>query len=129
MRKLTRIAAAASLAAAALGALAQGNPEYDLDIVDPAEWGTVFNNNGDVLVRATVVPDLAAGDQVELLVDGLSAAPPSAVLEFPLSGLTRGQHRLQARVIDATGNVGSVSPSSTFYVFQASRLFPNRRGK
>ena len=129
MRTLSSIVAAAALAVAALGASAQGVPNYDLDIVAPADGATVFSNTGDVLVRATAAPDLAKGDQVELLVDGVPAASPSATLEFPLSGIVRGQHMLQARIIDSAGNVGSVSPSSTFYVWHASRLFPNRHGK
>ena len=79
-------------------------------------------------VRVTVVPDLASGDQVELLVDGMPAAEPSTTLDFPLVGLVRGTHVLQARIIDSTGNVGSISPSITFYVWEASRLFPVRRG-
>ena len=101
---------------------------YQLDIVDPANQATVFNNSGDVLVRVTVVPDLAPGDRVELLVDGLPAAPPATTLDFSLSGLVRGTHMLQARIIDSTGNVGSISPSSTVYIWEDSGLFPVRRG-
>jgi hypothetical protein len=126
-RSLARIAAAALFAASTL-AFAQGDAGYQLDIVDPAYQSTVFSDPGDVTVSVTVVPDLANGDQVELLVDGLSAGPPSATLSFSLAGIPRGQHQLQARIIDSTGNVGSVSPSSTFYMWQASRLFPNRQG-
>ena len=128
MRTIARIATAAVLALAALGVSAQETSNYQVSIVDPAEEATVFNNSGDVLVRVTVVPSLASGDQVELLVDGFPAAAPGTTLDFPLSGLVRGTHKLQARIIDSTGNVGSVSPSSTFYVWEASRLFPVRRG-
>jgi hypothetical protein len=128
MRPLARIATAAVLALTALNVSAQDASRYQLDIVDPAELTTVFNNSGDVAVRVTVAPDLANGDQVELLVDGVPAAPPSTTLDFPLSGLVRGTHLLQARVIDSTGNVDSISPSTTFYVWEASRLFPTRRG-
>ncbi len=49
-----------------------------------------------------------------------------STLAFALSDIPRGEHQLQTRIIDSTGNVGSVSPSSTFYMWQASRLFPNR---
>jgi hypothetical protein len=117
-------ATAAVLAVAAPGVTPRGTPNYDLDIVNPADEATVFSDNGDVSVRATVVPDLANGDQVEFLVDGLPIAPPTSVLDFPLYGIVHGQHMLQARIIDSTGNVGSISPSRTFYVWQASLLFP-----
>jgi hypothetical protein len=119
---------AAAASSFGFGARAADPSKYQLDIVDPANQATVFNNSGDVSVRVTAVPDLANGDQVELLVDGVPAAPPSTTLDFPLSGLVRGTHMLQARIIDATGNVGSISPSSTVYIWEASRLFPVRRG-
>jgi hypothetical protein len=128
MRTLANITTAAVLAMAALGVSAQGTHDYRLEIVAPAEEATVFNNSGDVPVRITVTPDLAQGDQAELLVDGVPAAPPAATLDFQLSGLVRGTHMLQARIIDSTGNVAQISPSSTFYVWEASRLFPVRRG-
>jgi hypothetical protein len=126
MRTFYRIAAAGLLALPVLGVSAQGTPSYQLSIVNPGSDTTVFSDPGNVLVQAAIVPHLANGDQVELLVDGEPAGPPSTTLDFSLSGIPRGQHLLQARVIDSTGNVDAISPSSTFYVWQASRLFPNR---
>lgn len=129
MRALSRLAAAAAIALAGCGAFAQQVPGYDLGVVAPGNDATVFDDNGDVEVRVTVAPDLANGDQLELLLDGMPVAPPTMSLDYPLYGVMRGQHLLQARIIDATGNVGSISPPSTFYVWEASRLFPNRRGR
>lgn len=106
---------------------AQGIADYQLTIVNPPDEAAVFNDNGDVPVRATVMPDLAQGDQVELLVDGLPAAPASTALEFPLAGILPGPHRLQARILDATGNVRSVSPSIAFDVWQESLLLSTGR--
>jgi hypothetical protein len=126
MRILSSLFTAAVLAVPALGAAAPGPSSYDVEIVSPADLATVFSDTGDVPVRTTVVPDLSMGDRLELLVDGRSVAPPSAILEFPLSGITRGEHVLQARIIDSTGNVASTSPASVVYVWQASLLFPNR---
>ena len=126
MRMLLRIATAATLTVAALGVFAQGTPNYQLNILNPANGGTVFNNNGEVLAQASVVPGLADGDQVQMLVDGVPAAAPAASLEVPLSGINPGLHTLQARIIDAQGNAGPVSPSSTFNLWHASRLYPNR---
>jgi hypothetical protein len=127
MRALIRTTAAALVAVAALGASAQEASSYELGIVVPAAASTVFSDTGDVTVQASVVPELAPGDKVELLVDGAPAGPASASLDFALTGIPRGQHVLQARIIDASGNVGSVSPPDTFYVWAASLLFPNRK--
>jgi len=120
MRMDLRIASAAILAVAACGVSAQEIPNYRVSIVSPASEAAVFNDNGDVWVRATVAPGLAKGDQIELLVDGEPAGSPATRLEFRLSGIVPGPHLLQARIIDSTGNVGSISPSSFFYVWQTS---------
>ena len=126
MRTLLRLIAAAALAVPMLAA-AETARHYDVDIVSPADLATVFNDNGDFQVRTTVTPDLAAGDRLEFLVDGDPIGPPSPILEIPLYGITRGEHALQARIIDSTGNVASFSPPIVVYVWQASLLFPNRR--
>lgn len=112
--------AATLLAVAAFGALAQGapTPSYSLDIVSPSDGTAVFQDNGDVPIRAMVVPELADGDRVEFLLDGIPVGPPSQVLSVPLYGVLPGSHLLQARIIDATGNVGSISPSTNFDVWQ-----------
>jgi hypothetical protein len=131
-RTLTALAAGLILAigAGSLGALADdpGAP-YELGIATPADESTVFNDGGDVVVSVTIAPALASDDKVELLVDGVPIAPPMKSLDFPLTGITRGQHLLQARVIDATGNVSSISPATTVFMWEASRLFLNRRGR
>lgn len=113
------------LAVAAFAAVAQEttSPVYQLDIVSPLEDAIVFEDNGDVQIQATVVPDLADGDRVEFLLDGHPVGPPSTILEVPLYGIVRGPHLIQARIIDATGNVGSISPSKNFHVWQESLLW------
>jgi hypothetical protein len=127
MRMLSSLLAAAVLAAPTLGAAAPGASGYDIEIVSPTDQEAVFNDSGDFSVRTSVVPDLAMGDRLELLVDGTPVAPPSPILEYPLNGVTRGEHVLQARIIDSTGNVASTSQPSVVYVWQASLLFPGRR--
>ena len=127
MNLRARFILAAALAVPLLATAALPARAYDIDIVSPADLSTVFDNSGDFSVRMTVVPDLEAGDRLEFLVDGTPVGPPSPILEIPLQGIPRGEHVLQARVIDSTGNVGAMSPPSVVYVWQASLLFPNRR--
>ena len=126
MHRLSRFIAVAALAAP-MFVVAAPTGRYDVDIVSPGDLATVFSDSGDFSVRTKVVPDLAAGDRLEFLLDGTPIGPPSPILELPLYGITRGEHVLQARIIDSTGNVASVSPASVVYVWQASLLFPNRR--
>jgi hypothetical protein len=69
-----------------------------------------------------VGPELASGDDVEVLLDGEPLAAPASTLDFHVSGLAPGPHLLQARIIDSTGNVGSISPPSFFYVGESTPL-------
>jgi hypothetical protein len=127
-QKFARVAVVFTLAAvAATGVAAQGGSTYQLSIVSPADHSTVFSDSGDVTVKATIAPPLAQGERIEFLVDGMPAGLPTTSLNFSLSGTARGQHLLQARVIDTTGNVAAVSPADTFYVWAASVAFPNRQ--
>jgi hypothetical protein len=104
---------------------------YDsIAVAKPADGSTVFNNAGNVDVTVVVSPALraAAADQVVLLVDGHRAATQSAT-DFKLTGIVRGQHTLQAQVVDSSGKALIASKPVKFYMWQASRLFLNRRGK
>jgi hypothetical protein len=120
MRILSTLVTAAVLAVPAVGAAAPAAGSYEVDIVSPTDQQTVFSDSGDFSVQTMVVPDLAMGDRLEFLVDGEPVAPPSPILEFPLYGIPRGEHVLQARVIDSSGNVASISQPSVVYVWQAS---------
>jgi hypothetical protein len=128
MRILSSFVVAAGVALPALAAAVPGAAGYDVEIASPADQETVFSDSGDISVRTTVAPDLAMGDRLEFLLDGTPVAPASPILEFPLHGVARGTHVLQARILDSTGNVASISPPSVVYVWQASLLFPDRRG-
>jgi hypothetical protein len=44
-----------------------------------------------------------------------------------LDGIDRGSHSLQAVLLDANGNRIAASAPVTFYMWHASRLFPNRK--
>ena len=89
MHNVARATAAAMLAACAFGAAAQ----------QPAT----------PLVHVQVLPRLLEGDRVEVLVDGLPSAAPSKDLDFRLPPIAPGDHVLQARIIDWSGNVGGLS--------------------
>ena len=99
-------------------------------VTKPADGSTVFNNAGNMEVTVAVSPALraAAGDQIVLLVDGRRTAAQSAT-DFKLTGIVRGEHTLEAQVVDGSGNTLIASKPVKFYMWQASRLFLNRRGK
>ena len=112
-------------------AQARTTAAYDsIAVARPANDATVFDNGGNVDVTVAVSPalDKGAGDRIELILDGRRVSLQSAG-QFKLSGIARGEHSLEARVVDGSGNLLISSSPVKFHMWQASRLFPNRRGK
>lgn len=104
---------------------------YDsIAVVDPANDATVFDNAGNVTVTVAVSPGLrgSAGDQIALILDGRVASVRDAT-RFKLSEIARGEHTLEAQIVDRGGTVVISSNPVKIYLWQASRLFPARRGK
>ncbi len=104
---------------------------YDsIAVVQPANDTTVFDNAGNVDVTIAVSPELdtRAGDRVALVVDGRRTSVQAAT-QFKLFGITRGEHILEAQIVDRSGNTVISSDPVKFHLWQASRLFPGRRGK
>lgn len=91
-------------------------------ILHPAPDSMVFDNNGNVAVQVGVAPALRAGHAVELVLDGRPVSQQRDGF-FRLSGIDRGTHSLQARVLDAGGGVAAQSEPVIFHVWRASRLF------
>jgi hypothetical protein len=113
----------AALATAAL-LLATSGLAADIGIASPAHEETVHDNAGNVAVTVDAAP--GPDQTIRLLVDGEPAAPDSRGTRFELRGIDRGEHRLQAQLLDADGRVVAESPPVTFFMWQASRNFPAR---
>jgi hypothetical protein len=100
-----------------------------LVITRPAPAEVVHDNAGRVGV-AVAIEDGAAlppGYALRLLLDGVPAAPDRRTPAFELEGVERGEHRLQALIVDADGRVLTRSPSVDFTVWRASRQQPGGR--
>ena len=68
---------------------------------------------------------VAAGDQIELYYDGRSQGKqPNTV--FNLKDVYRGQHRIQAKVIDKNGAVLKISKAVQFVIIKFSVLFKKK---
>lgn len=98
-----------------------------IDIVAPLAQETLHDNTGNVDVHIATAPELARGQQIEVWLDGrlIARGPQTA---FRLDGVERGEHMLQARLVDRNGRTLAASEQVTFHLWQASRLFQNRRG-
>lgn len=98
----------------------------EVAIVRPAQEQTIHSNQGELTVQVRHAGGVP-GARIQLLLDG-SALPRSYrgnVIE--LKGIERGTHSLQAVLLDAKGEQLAASQPVTFYMWQASRLFPGRQ--
>ncbi len=92
-----------------------------ITITQPADQAT-FHNQTPISVIVLTQPDLKAGEQVQLMLDGVAYGLPQRSLNFSLMDLARGKHQLQAVIIDKDGNSLKNSAPITFFKQQASLL-------
>jgi hypothetical protein len=105
---------------------APGTAVYSACVVTRPTNQEMFQNTQTVPASVHLEPNLRAGDQISVLLDGapvMSDVPMDS--EFALSSVYRGAHSLAVKVEDASGSVVCQSPSVPFNVRQASVLAPN----
>jgi hypothetical protein len=100
-------------------------------ILVPVQQDTIHDNSGTLAVKLKVEPpiDPEKGTSIRLLLDGKPAAPDSPGMNFTLQGVERGEHWLQALLIDRQGQTLSVSETVHFTMWQASKNSPPRKQK
>ena len=96
----------------------------DIEIFQPRSEETVHDNNGNVTVEIMALLD--SDYSIRLLIDGERAAPDSRDLTFRLQGIERGEHILEALILDERGYVVTRSQPVIFFMWQASSQFPSR---
>jgi len=96
-----------------------------LSILTPGDGETIHDNSGTVRVRVVGGDPAAAGYQA--YVDGTPRGPIALTTGFTLVGIDRGEHQLAVAAVDGRGNPIDTSREITFYMWQASRLFPGRQ--
>jgi hypothetical protein len=70
---------------------------------------------------------IAAGHRLRVLLDGKAFGAEQRTPDFVLQGVERGEHSLQIQLVDAGDAVVATSSAVTFYLWQASSLFPGRK--
>ena len=95
---------------AAVTAAENSKTNYVVTIESPEDGATFQNNTESVQVTFSISPDLKAGDEVSLLVDGKidPGSSPGPVqpskMNINLSSLERGPHTLQVFIKSKSGN-------------------------
>ena len=119
------------LCAAALTAnpLAAQEGGVAVRIVSPQNEETIHDNTGRVPVTVAITNSdlLAAGGAIRVLLDGEPFGPEARAASLALEGVERGEHLLRVQLVDAAGTVIATSEAVTFYMWQASALFPGRK--
>jgi hypothetical protein len=91
-----------------------------LEIVEPANDGTVRSNEQKVKVLVNVVPGLSQGHRIAIYLDGAAVGEGIPGTSAELQGVFRGTHHLQAKVVDDQGRVIIESATTRFYLRQAT---------
>jgi hypothetical protein len=110
---------------AALWLAATASIAADIAITSPRHEETIHDNSGNVTV--TVRASLAGRQRIRLLLDGGPAGTDTENTTIALEGIDRGEHVLEALVVDEKGSVLAASPAVTFHMWRASSQFPTRK--
>jgi len=99
-----------------------------LQIVQPKNAETIHDNTGAVPVEVAMHPtlDSKAGHRLRVTLDEALLPGAWTTTRFTLQQVERGTHRLQVIVVDGDGRTLGQSATIEFYMWQASRLFPQR---
>ncbi len=98
-------------------------------ILAPEQHGVVHDNEGNLVVDVKVEPpiDPEEGMSIRIVLDGKPATRASADASFTLQGVERGEHWVQALLVDRKGTTVSVSDTVYFTMWQASVNAPPRK--
>lgn len=69
---------------------------------------------------------MSAGQRLRVRLDGSPLPNAWTETRFAPDGVNRGAHQFQALVTHARGHQLAANQEITFYMWQASRLLPNR---
>jgi hypothetical protein len=95
------------------------------NIVQPLHQETLWNVAGNVDVTLEVLPALQTGHRVGVLLDGATVDISTTGSQLQLTDVFRGQHTLQAVILDSDGDEVLRSLAVTFMVQQTSLMNPN----
>lgn len=79
--------------------------KHTVSIVAPADQTVIPMGGGDFEVQASVEPALAAGERLQLRVDGAASGSPQTGISWSLRNVFRGGHNLSIQRLDADGKV------------------------
>lgn len=98
------------------------NKAIQLSFSDIEDQATVRSATGDLTVTAYISIQIGVTQKLQLLLDGTPVGESQSGMVFKLSGIERGEHTLQLKLLNTIGDVLSSSQTITFYMHRPSRL-------
>lgn len=99
-----------------------GAPYTVLDVISPEPEETLWNIGGEMTLEVSVYPALRAAHTIGVIYDGQRLEPSARSLSITITEVYRGEHTVQAVILDADGEELMRSMPVTFYVRQTSIL-------
>lgn len=94
-----------------------------LEVLHPGQDETLWNIGGSLKVSLRLTPALKSGDRVQVLYDGVAVSGLTGnSLDVTLTEVHRGEHTIQAEILDSADNSVIQSSVNVFYVQQSSVL-------
>lgn len=86
-------------------------------ITEPTDEYTYVNNeSGDIVVKLALAPELQQGNFVQILFDGSPVGKPQETTSLKIQNIDRGEHTVQAQILDSSGAVIASSNKVKFYL-------------
>lgn len=89
---------------------------YEVRIVSPAPGATIPPGYEQIPVKVSTAPGLQQGHLIQLMSNGQPYGSPSSRTSFSISPLIRGEHSIQAMILDSNNDVVGQSGTTTVHV-------------
>ena len=98
-------------------------------VIQPASQDTLWGTAGKVEVAVGISPDLQPRHRLGLYLDGVLSDLRTRATRFEIENVYRGEHTVQAVILDGTNNELLRSAPVTFFVQQTSIYYPRNPGR
>lgn len=85
-------------------------------IVSPAPGATIPPGYEQIPVKVSTIPGLQQGHLIQLMSNGQPYGSPSSRTTFSISPLIRGEHSIQAKILDSNNDIVGQSGTTTVHV-------------
>ena len=111
-------------------AQASDGAEYEtLAVIQPAPQETLWGTGGRVEIAIGIAPDLQPLHRLGVYLDGVFGVLQTRATRFEIADVHRGEHTLQAVILDEQDNELLQSAPVTFFVQQTSIHYPRNPGR